>query len=131
MAAQPPSRTVAEHAAVCALLQQAKRAEGAATGSSRRVAFRTTRSLIGAAHRLGFSQEALAEMLEVSTGSVRARTGPPLPVLPSTFLALIPEPTASLWAAGIRDPARGSEREVDVLELLRWYLRTVGVDHAV
>jgi hypothetical protein len=113
------------------LLRAAKHAELAAVGSDRRGAFRTTRSLIGAARRLGFTLPVLAEMLEVTDGSVRNRTGPPLPVLPSVFIALIPSGAASPLTVAIRDLGHGSQREVDAVELLRWYLCTVGVDHAV
>jgi hypothetical protein len=131
MAGQHEFHSVGEHEALRVLLQAAKQAELAAVGPDRRRAFRTTRSLIGAARRLGFTLPVLAEMLEVTDGSVRNRTGPPLPILPSVFLALIPSGAVSPWTAEIRDLGHGSQREVDAVELLRWYLRTVGVDHAV
>jgi hypothetical protein len=126
MPEQPDPASVADYDALRALLQAAKRAEMTAVGPGRRVAFRNTRSLIGAAHELGFPQAALAEMLNVTEGSVRLRTGPPLPILPSAFLALVPAAAVSPWTAGIRDPGHGSEREVDVLVLLRWYLLQAG-----
>lgn len=110
------------------LLQAAKQAELTAVGPDRRGAFRTTRSLIGAARKLGFTLTVLAEMLEVTEGSVRNRTGPTLPMLPSVFLALIPSGAASPWTAAIRDLGHGSQREVDVVELLRWYIRNTGRD---
>lgn len=71
----------------------------------------------------------LAEVLEVTEGSVRNRTGPPLPILPSVFLALIPSGAASPWTAEVRDPGHGSQREVDAVELLRWYLLNTGGDN--
>lgn len=120
------ARSVLEHEALCALLQAAQRADVEAVGSIRRVAFRNTRSLLGAADELGFTRAALAAILEVTEGSVRLRTGPPLPILPSAFLALIPDATGSRWTAGIRDSGRGSEREIDVVVLLRWYLLQTG-----
>lgn len=119
--------SVGEREALCVLLQAAKQAELTAVGPDRRGAFRTTRSLIGAARKLGFTLPVLAEMLEVTEGSVRNRTGPPLPMLPSVLLALIPG-AASPWTAEIRDLGHGTQREVDVVELLRWYLRNTGGD---
>lgn len=130
MTGQPEFHSVGEHEALRVLLQAAKRVEMTAVGPGRRVAFRNTRSLIGAARKLGFTLTVLAEMLEATEGSVRNRTGPPLPILPSAFLALIPSAVVSPWTVEIRDPGHGSQREVDAVELLRWYLRTVGADHA-
>jgi hypothetical protein len=126
MTSPPEPRSVAEHDALRTLLQAAKQAELAATGPARRIAFRNTRSLIGAAHELGFTHAVLAEMLEVTEGSVRTRTGPPLPILPRVFLTLIPAALVPPWTAEIRDPGHGSEREVDMLVLLRWYLLQTG-----
>jgi hypothetical protein len=131
MTGQPGPYSVGQLEALRVLLQAAKEAELAAVGPDRRGAFRTTRSLIGAARRLGFTLPVLGEMLEVTEGSVRNRTGPPLSMLPSVFLALIPIGAVSPWTAGIRDLGHGSQREVDAVELLRWYLRTAGVVHAV
>jgi hypothetical protein len=124
------SHTAGQIEALRVLLQAAKQTELTAVGPDRRGAFRTTRSLIGAARKLGFTLPVLAEMLEVTEGSVRNRTGPPLPILPSAFLALIPSGAASPWTAGIRDLGHGSQREIDAVEMLRWYLHTDGADHA-
>ncbi|MBT1664940.1 hypothetical protein [Curtobacterium flaccumfaciens] len=129
MTERPAPHTVGQLEALRVLLQAAKEAEVAAVGPDRRGAFRTTRSLIGAARKLGFTLTVLAEMLEVTEGSVRNRTGPPLPMLPSVFLALIPSGAVSPWTAGIRDLDHGSQREVDAVELLRWYLRNTGGDN--
>ncbi|MDR6170435.1 hypothetical protein QE359_001464 [Curtobacterium sp. SORGH_AS776] len=126
MTRPPAPSSIAEHEALRALLRAAKQAELAAIGPTRRIAFRNTRSLIGAAHELGFTHAVLAAMLEVTEGSVRTRTGPPLPILPSAFLALTPAAFGSPWAVGVRGPSHGSERQVNMLVLLRWYLLHAG-----
>lgn len=129
MTGQPEPHTAGQLEALRVLLQAAKQTELTAVGPDRRSAFRTTRSLVGAARRLGFTLTVLADMLEVTEGSVRNRTGPPLPMLPSVFLALIPSGAASPWTAGIRDLGHGSQREVDAVELLRCYILNTGGDN--
>jgi hypothetical protein len=117
--------TPAAHAALADLLHAAQGAEAAASGPGRRVAFRHTRSLIGAARRLGFTYPALADMLGTSESAARSRTDRPWPIQPSAFRALIPpahlSTTTSLFAD--LDP----DHAVDLVAMLDHYLSTFDI----
>jgi hypothetical protein len=114
--------TPAAHVALAELLHAALRVEAAATGPDRRIAFRNTRSLIGAARRLGFTFAALGLMLGTSEGSARTRSQQPWPMHPSTFRALVPP--ERLPAAGALLADSGPEPMVDAVAMLDQYLST-------
>ncbi|MET3452603.1 hypothetical protein [Curtobacterium sp. 1544] len=120
----PLIRSARERAALQVLLLAATETEHTSFGSSRRDAFRTTRSLIAAARVLGFTLADLATMLGVSEGSVRNRSSVLTPILPSTFLNLVPTLKPVAAAAGLWDPESMLERPVDPRELVTWYLST-------
>ncbi|WP_419766651.1 hypothetical protein [Curtobacterium flaccumfaciens] len=127
--AVPVIRSARERAALQILLLAATETEHTSFGSSRRDAFRTTRSLIAAARVLGFTLADLATMLGVSEGSVRNRSSVLTPILPSTFLSLVPTLQAVAAAAGLWDPESTRARPADPRELLAWYL-SVSTDGA-
>jgi hypothetical protein len=117
-----PPPTPAAHAALAELLRAAQRVEAAASGPDRRIAFRNTRSLIGAARRLGFTFPAMGLMLGTSEGSARNRSQP-WPLQPSAFRALIPPehlPATDALLADL-DP----EPTVDVVTMLDRYLGAI------
>lgn len=118
----PVIRSAREHAALQTLLLAATAAEHTATGSARRDAYRTTRSLIAASRVLGFPLPDLAAMLGVSEGSVRNRSNVLIPILPSTFLNLVPELKPAAAADGIWDPEPSDEHAADPRTLISWYL---------
>lgn len=103
--------TPEEHAALRALLLNAKQAEVAATGFARRETFRATRSLLAAARALGFTVPALAEMLSVRDDSVKTRSNVIAPIPRSQFVALIPalseaQPDRAGWGDQLEDPVQ-------------------------
>lgn len=63
--------------------------ENTATGSSRRGAFRITRALIGALLADGYSVHTIAELLGVTSGSVRSR-GATITTVPAAALTAVP-----------------------------------------
>jgi len=69
----PPARHYDIPPALSAALRRAHIIETAASGPSRRAAFRVTRELIGAAVETGYSIPAIARCLAVKTETVRAR----------------------------------------------------------
>ncbi|MCW2524648.1 MAG: hypothetical protein JWO63_2983 [Frankiales bacterium] len=58
---------------IATLLQEAHAAELIAVGSGRRVAWRTTRQVLGAVLEAGYATSAVADCLRISAGEVRAR----------------------------------------------------------
>lgn len=118
----PVIRSAREHAALRMLLQASTASEQAARGPERRDVYRTTRSLIAAARALGFSLPDLSAMLGVSRGSVRNRSSVMAPVLPSAFVALVPNLKPEAAAAGLWDPEPLEEEPSDPRELIAWYL---------
>jgi len=114
------TRAPAELQALGKLLATAKHAETTATGSSRREAFRATRSLLAAARVLGFTVSELAALTGVSEGSVRNRSNRLAPMSPRRFYSLLPE-----HDQGVLDTLPGAER--DPVQLLTEYLGAVFV----
>jgi hypothetical protein len=119
---EPAPRTPAAHAALADLLHAAQDAEATASGPDRRIAFRHTRSLIGAARRLGFTYPALADMLGTSESAARSRTDRPWPIQPSAFRALIPP--ERLPTTGVLFADFDAEHTVDLVAMLDQYLST-------
>ena len=58
---------------VARLLRQAQAAELVAAGPERRIAWRTTRQVLGAVLEAGYSTAAVAQCLSITAGEVRAR----------------------------------------------------------
>jgi hypothetical protein len=117
----PP--TPAAHVALAELLHAAQRIEAASSGPDRRVAFRNTRSLIGAARRLGFTFPELGLMLGTSEGSARTRSQQPSPMQPSAFRALVPPEHLPATDALLAD--FDPEPTVDVVTMLEHYLNAI------
>jgi hypothetical protein len=116
--------TPAAHVALAELLHAAQRVETAASGPDRRIAFRNTRSLIGAARRLGFTFLAMGLMLGTSEGSARNRSQRPWPMQPSEFHALVPQEHLPAVRALFAD--LDVEPRVDLVVMLEHYLSAVG-----
>lgn len=117
-------RSARERAALQALLRRSTAAEQASRGPGRRDAYRTTRSLVAASRALGFPLSDLSVMLGVSQESVRGRSNVITPLLPSTFLTLVPNLKPVAAAAGLWDPEPLEEALKDPRELIAWYLTT-------
>jgi hypothetical protein len=113
--AAPIERTPYDRAALRQLLLAARDAEVQASGPALREAYRTSRSLIAAAVILGFTFSELAEMLDVTVGSVRNRSNILHPIPRASFAALVTATDDRLTIAV-------SERREDPVQLLTWYL---------
>jgi hypothetical protein len=68
-----PGERTELHPELVAVLHRLQAAERTAVGADRRVAFRLTRAVLGAAHASGVTFDQLADALSVSASSVRTR----------------------------------------------------------
>lgn len=92
--------------ALSALLQRARRAEDETSGPNRRRAFRNTRHLLGGMRALGIPTHVLADALDVTVQSARARARTDGPIRLDDFRQLIGPSIARTGTDG-RGPSHG------------------------